>query len=124
MRKIWETGIILFSAMGFWGMIYPDLCFTEDVCGVVWEEAEEAEGESGTGTGGSATGKDPGGDKDGTRSGQDAEIARGDMDEESARGSITGTKGDMFTRICSAEPGQIRIKSKFLEAVGLDKLLQ
>lgn len=32
MKKMWETGIILFAAMGFWGMIYPDLCFTEDVC--------------------------------------------------------------------------------------------
>lgn len=30
--KIWETGIILFAAMGFWGMIYPDLCFTQNVC--------------------------------------------------------------------------------------------
>lgn len=35
MKKLWETGIILFSVFGFWGMIYPDLCFTEDVCEVV-----------------------------------------------------------------------------------------
>ena len=41
MRKMWETGIILFAAMGFWGMIYPDLCFTEDVCSVVCEETED-----------------------------------------------------------------------------------
>ena len=38
MKKIWETGIILFSALGFWGMIYPDLCFTEDVCKIVADD--------------------------------------------------------------------------------------
>ena len=43
MKKIWETGIILFSALGFWGMIYPDLCFTEDVCAIVWESTENTE---------------------------------------------------------------------------------
>ena len=41
MKKIWETGIILFATMGFWGMIYPDLCFTQDVCQIVEEECEE-----------------------------------------------------------------------------------
>lgn len=35
MKKIFETGIILFAAFGFWGMIYPDLCFTEEVCRVI-----------------------------------------------------------------------------------------
>lgn len=39
MKKIWETGIILFATMGFWGMIYPDLCFTQEVCEVVYEES-------------------------------------------------------------------------------------
>lgn len=37
MKKIWETGILLFAMWGFWGMIYPDLCFTEDVCTVIIE---------------------------------------------------------------------------------------
>lgn len=39
MKKLWETGIILFSVWGFWGMIYPDLCFTEDVCKVVADDS-------------------------------------------------------------------------------------
>ena len=34
MKKIFETGMLLFAMMGFWGMIYPDLCFTEEVCEV------------------------------------------------------------------------------------------
>ncbi len=48
MKKLWETGIILFASMGFWGMIYPDLCFTQDVCINVTEtdkESEEYEGD-------------------------------------------------------------------------------
>lgn len=121
MRKILETGIILFSAMGFWGMIYPDLCFTEDVCEVVWEEEEDAEGESGIGEGAC-------GDKAGTKNSRPKAGTKGGIIGTGASGSVTGTdtnnSGDMFTRICLAEPGQIRIKSKFLEAIGLDKLLQ
>ena len=38
MKKLWETGILLFAAAGFWGMIYPDLCFTEDVCKIVADD--------------------------------------------------------------------------------------
>lgn len=41
MKKIWETGIILFAVMGFWGMIYPDLCFSGDICAVIYEEEYE-----------------------------------------------------------------------------------
>lgn len=41
MKKIWETGVILFAVLGFWGMIYPDLCFTGDVCAVIYEEEYE-----------------------------------------------------------------------------------
>lgn len=34
--------MLLLAVMGFWGMIYPDLCFVEDVCMVyITEEAEE-----------------------------------------------------------------------------------
>lgn len=77
MKKIWETGIILFAVMGFWGMIYPDLCFTQDVCRTVYEdtygEAEENIAESGQ--------------------------------EEK----------DMFTKICEADAGQIRVKSKLFD---------
>ena len=43
MKKLWETGIILFASMGFWGMIYPDLCFTQDVCINVAETDKESE---------------------------------------------------------------------------------
>lgn len=162
MRKIWETGIVLFSAMGFWGMIYPDLCFTGDVCAVVCEETEDAEGGSGTGVGGSearmgesGTGMDGsgariggggtgiggsetgisgsgtgmGGSEAGIGSGRAGEGARDNTDSTNNNGgqasiNVCGTQEDMFTRICSANPGQIRIKSKFLEAIGLDKLLQ
>ena len=148
MRKIWETGIVLFSAMGFWGMIYPDLCFTGDVCAVVCEETEDAEGGSGTGVGGSearmgesGTGMDGsgagiggggtgmGGSEAGIGSGRAREGARDNTDSTNNNGgqasiNVCGTQEDMFTRICSANPGQIRIKSKFLEAIGLDKLLQ
>lgn len=75
MRKKLETGIILFAAMGFWGMIYPDLCFTQDVCAVYTYEDEAEQ--------------------------KDREIAY----------------ADIFTRICEAEPEQIRVKSKFMEFI-------
>ncbi len=120
MRKIWETGIVLFSAMGFWGMIYPDLCFTGDVCAVVCEETEDAEGGSGTGVGGSEAGIGSGRTGEGAKDNTNCTYNNGGQ----ASINICGTQEDMFTRICSANPGQIRIKSKFLEAIGLDKLLQ
>lgn len=77
MRKILETGIILFSVMGFWGMIYPDLCFTKEICEAVLEETE------------------------GDDNGKDSVM---NMEEK-----------DIFTRLCEAESGQIKLKSKFLE---------
>ncbi len=67
MKKLREIGIILFSVWGFWGMIYPDLCFTEDVCEIVADER-----------------------------GKDGET-------------------DIFTGICDAGPGQIRMKSRIWE---------
>ncbi len=33
MRKIYETAVILIGTLGWWGFVYPELCFTEDVCG-------------------------------------------------------------------------------------------
>lgn len=41
MKKKWETVIILFAACGFWGMIYPDLCFTQDTCKAVYADEEK-----------------------------------------------------------------------------------
>ena len=70
-----------------------------------------------------------GGSEAGIGSGRAREGARDNTDSTNNNGgqasiNICGTQEDMFTRICSANPGQIRIKSKFLEAIGLDKLLQ
>ena len=45
MKKLWETGILLFAVAGFWGMIYPDLCFISDVCHVE-EYTEETVGQT------------------------------------------------------------------------------
>lgn len=115
MRKIWETGIILFAAMGFWGMIYPDLCFTEDVCSVVCEETEGAE--EGYEMEADGNGTAAGGGEDGVNNNGDRAGANGGGGE--ADGRVNAEK-DIFTRICSAESEQIRIKSKFLEMIGPD----
>ncbi len=125
MKKIWETGIILFSALGFWGMIYPDLCFTEDVCAIVWESTESAErtqstektksmedGQKASQAKGNETGNVydcPDGETDGR-----AEAGRTE-DSRNAEGIRLGSEEDMFTGLCEAEPGQIKWKSKFLE---------
>lgn len=45
MKRLFETGMLLFAAMGFWGMIYPDLCFTQDVCEICIDEEECSEDE-------------------------------------------------------------------------------
>lgn len=115
MRKIWETGIILFAAMGFWGMIYPDLCFTADVCSVVSEEGQGSDEGYETGTDGSKAvtkGNKAGGNNSGVMAG-----TNGSEDEA---GGMSNAEKDIFTRICAAESGQIRVKSKFLEIIGLD----
>lgn len=33
MRKIYETAVILIGTLGWWGFVYPELCFTEETCG-------------------------------------------------------------------------------------------
>lgn len=88
MKKLWETGIILFSVCGFWGMIYPDLCFTEEVCEII--EAGDA-------------GHDANGGADCSTSCDKARIADGSR------------PNDIFTGLCDAKPGQIRIKSRIFE---------
>ena len=39
MRKLYETAVILFGTLGWWGFVYPELCLTEDV----YEEKSEWE---------------------------------------------------------------------------------
>lgn len=128
MKKIWETGIILFSALGFWGMIYPDLCFTEDVCAIVWESTESAEGaektqstektksvEDGQKTS-QAKGNETGNAYDCSDGETDGRAGAGRTEgSRNAEGIRLGSEGDMFTGLCEAEPGQIKWKSKFLE---------
>lgn len=93
MKKWLETGILLLAAAGFWGMVYPDLCFVQDVCKVEYVSAEAQGEESRQGEGGrSAAGEEGLG------------IAPGAMGE-----------ADLYTRICEAEPGQVKIKSRLLE---------
>lgn len=83
MKRLFETGMIIFAVLGFWGMIYPDLCFTQDVCRVVYEHNRE--------------------------SGEEADTAR-------TPGIAAGNDGkDIFTRICEAEPEQIRVESRILD---------
>ncbi len=111
MKKLWETGILLFAAAGFWGMIYPDFCFVPDVCKVeyVSEEAQEEgkqldgeaewpvseSGEAGSGENGSKAGYGDGSGKAADGAGRQA--------------------ADLYTRICAAEPGQVKVKSRLLE---------
>lgn len=46
MKKFFESGMIIFAVLGFWGMLYPDLCFTQDVCRVIYENNLESGEES------------------------------------------------------------------------------
>lgn len=38
-----ETGLLICAMLGFWGMLYPDLCFTEDICSVVYQTEDGSE---------------------------------------------------------------------------------
>ena len=96
MKKWWEAGILLFAAAGFWGMIYPDLCFVQDVCGIeyVQEEEQEQAGEE-------------------NQEGRDSR-SNGEAYEASVRaGSVW--EPDIYTRICEAGPEHIQVKSRLLE---------
>lgn len=37
MKKAWRTGILAVMAMGFWGILYPELCMTRDTYQIVYE---------------------------------------------------------------------------------------
>lgn len=86
MKKIWETAVILFAAMSFWGMLYPDLCFTGDVCVVMEMETDEDD----------VTPTDA--------NNQKQKAVWGDSRQ-------TASNSDIY----QAEPGQIRIRSRLLE---------
>lgn len=45
MRKLYETAVILFAAIGWWGFVYPDMCLTEDVYEQEYEEEQTQEQE-------------------------------------------------------------------------------
>ncbi len=107
MKKIWETGIILFSAMGFWGMIYPDLCFTQDVCAVICDYAEDP------GTADAGNRSENAGREEGGRTNKADSSLAGDL-----HGPVQDIGGkDIFTGLCEAEPGRIRLKSRLFEII-------
>lgn len=99
MKKLWEAGILLFAAAGFWGMVYPDLCFVQDVCKVEYVQGEEPEGER-------EIRKNQDGIGMGQNSGETSGIPvwDGNMHEP-----------DIYTRICEAGPEHVQVKSRLLE---------
>ncbi len=110
MKKIWETGIILFSVMGFWGMIYPDLCFTQDVCGVVQDDGENMGADNGDGK--SWPERSENEEETGLAGGTEDGLVGGGYE------SLQGLGGeDFFTGLCGAAPGQIRLKSRLYEMI-------
>lgn len=102
MKKIWENSVILFATMGFWGMIYPDLCFTEDVCVVAYAENAETDAET------------P----------QKANAVKNAKPEAGKNKGATADEvpqTDIFTLLCEADPEQIKIKSKWLDILSDSK---
>lgn len=65
-----KKGIWLLAALGWWGVLYPELSLTKDTCRIVWTE---------------------------------------DMQEEEL------SQTQIYYRLLSAEPEQIKIKSRLLE---------
>lgn len=86
MRKFLETGILLFAVAGFWGMIYPDLCFISDVCGIEYVYEDTCE-----------------------------QVAGEDSGERQSSQGEELWEPDIYTRICEAKPEQIKVKSRLLE---------
>lgn len=103
MKKLWETGILLFAVMGFWGMIYPDLCFISDVCNVEYKYVSEDN------YGQSVDAKD---EQTLRTQGIGAESSL-EMERRERDDSVW--EPDIYTRICEAQPEQIRVKSRLLE---------
>lgn len=87
MKKVWEAGMILLALTGFWGMIYPDLCFTQDVCGIVCEDTAAEDGK---------------------------EIIRPEDEEKNGK--------DIFTQLCEAKSGQIRVRFRLFDEKSEDRM--
>ncbi len=136
MKKIFETGMLLFATMGFWGMIYPDLCFTEEVCEVYIIEDDtlcvDANAER---TDASVKSADANAERvDASVKSANADITRTDTGTRSAEG-VAAHDGkydvgmesaiideaseilpmDIFTRLCMADSEQIQLKFRFME---------
>ena len=43
MKKIYAVALILIGTVGWWGFVYPDMCLTEDVYELEYEEDEQLE---------------------------------------------------------------------------------
>lgn len=87
MKKIFETAIILFATFGFWGMIYPDLCFTDEVCRTFRYDETDMAG-----------------------------INQDEDTYENIEYDEMLTEEDAFAGIWEAHPDKIVIKSKLLDA--------
>ncbi len=116
MKKIWETGVILFAAMGFWGMIYPDLCFTQDICRVVYVDTYGSMQDIGkledAGSAESIGNAQSTGNVQGVGNAQ----STGNVENAGNIESIEDLSGqDMYTQLSNAKPGQIRVKSAFFD---------
>lgn len=111
MKKVWETGMLLLAVAGFWGMIYPDLCFTQDVCRIVYEETAVTKADAAAATDTA---------EERTEAADGVEAAAGTAAEPDGIGikseKCHGEGGtDMFTQICEAKPEQLRIKFRLFE---------
>lgn len=73
---IWKKGMVILAALGFFGLLYPELCMLEDTCRVVYR----------------------------TPSGKEQTL-------------FVEKGGELYYDLLSAEPEEIKIKSRLLEAV-------
>lgn len=85
LQKI-KKGIWLLAALGWWGVLFPELSLTRDTCRIIWTDTVQT-------------------DTDRT---EDARAEDGLQEEELSQTEI-------YYRLLSAEPEQIKIKSRLLE---------
>lgn len=110
MKKLLETGLLLFAVYGFWGMIYPDLCFTTEVCVQIDDTADEIApqtapqtGEEVSETASSAKAVS----ETASESSESRETADAMNNETGMRSGI-----GLYTKICETPYPQIRFRSK------------
>ncbi len=128
MNRFIETAVMLAAVCGFFGFIYPELCFIDDTYKVVMEapgaeaalgteaapgaeaalgaEAAGAEAALGAETSGAEAGEIPE-----VKAGEVAGIESGKWPESEAM----ETSNDIFRAISNAPPERIRMKSKIIE---------